>query len=47
MLLITFLTVGYGEYYPVTFTGRVVAILTVIIGQVTSAMIIGIVHNSI
>ena len=32
MLLITFLTVGYGEYYPVTFVGRVVAILTVIIG---------------
>ena len=47
MMSITFLTVGYGDYFPVTWTGRVAAVGTVIIGQLFSAIIIGLVNDSI
>jgi hypothetical protein len=43
--IITFLTVGYGDYYPMTYIGRVISILTVLFASVYSAVVIGIVHN--
>jgi hypothetical protein len=29
---ITFITVGYGDYYPVTWTGRVASVVTAVVG---------------
>ena len=42
MVCITFLTVGYGDFYPVTQVGRIIAVTTVIVGQLYAATIIGI-----
>ena len=47
LLMITFLTVGYGDFFPVTLTGRAIAVVTVLVGQVYAAMIIGIVHTKL
>jgi hypothetical protein len=47
MLSITFLTVGYGDYYPLTYPGRIIAVLTTILGQVYAAVVVGIVSNKL
>ena len=47
LTLITFLTVGYGDYYPVTHQGRIINIITAIGGLLYSATIIGIFHELI
>ena len=44
--IITMTTVGYGDYYPVTFGGRVVGALCAVIGVLTLAMPIGILASS-
>ena len=45
MSIIAFLTVGYGDFYPVTQIGRLINIITAIGGLVYSATIIGMVHD--
>ena len=47
MNCITFLTVGYGDYFPSTLEGRVIAVLTSIIGQLYAALITGLVYNNL
>ena len=47
MMAITFFTVGYGDYFPVTWTGRATVVITVIFGQLFSAIVIGLVNNSL
>ena len=44
---VTFLTVGYGDFFPTTINGRVIAILTVITGLLFSAIIIGIIQSAL
>jgi voltage-gated potassium channel len=45
LVIITFLTVGYGDYYPTTNGGRYIAIITSMGGQLYSAIVIGLVHS--
>ena len=45
MLSITFLTVGYGDYYPMTFPGRIIAVITTVLGQLYAAIVVGIVSQ--
>lgn len=45
LTIITFLTVGYGDFYPTTNGGRYIAILTSMGGQLYSAIVIGLVHS--
>jgi len=47
LLTITFLTVGYGDFFPQTHIGRIIALFTVLLGQIYAAMIIGLVHNQL
>ena len=42
--VISFLTVGYGDYYPLTILGRAFNTIIIIGGMVSSATIIGLVH---
>ncbi len=44
--IISFLTVGYGDYYPASIIGRSVNTINIIGGMVSSATIIGLVHES-
>jgi hypothetical protein len=44
--IISFLTVGYGDYYPSSIPGRVVNTVIIIGGMVSSAIIIGLIHQS-
>ena len=39
--------VGYGDYYPVTNEGRMIAIVVAFGGTILSAVIIGLVHQNI
>ncbi|CDW75096.1 UNKNOWN [Stylonychia lemnae] len=43
--VISFLTVGYGDYYPTSIPGRTVNTVVIIGGMVSSAIIIGLVHE--
>jgi voltage-gated potassium channel len=45
LLIITIFTVGYGEIYPITGIGRLIAIIAALCGLVLSATLIGIVHQ--
>jgi hypothetical protein len=47
MVVVTFLTIGYGDYSPMTYIGRAMSVVTVIYGQIYAAMIIGLVHNKL
>ena len=47
MLSITFLTVGYGDYFPMTFPGRIIAVLTTVLGQLYAAIVVGIVSQQL
>eukprot|EP00743_Colponemidia_sp_Colp-15_P005555 GILK01005976.1.p1 GENE.GILK01005976.1~~GILK01005976.1.p1 ORF type:complete len:934 (+),score=188.90 GILK01005976.1:182-2983(+) len=47
MLIITVLTIGYGDVFPITPVGRLVAILAACSGLLISATMIGVVHNSL
>ena len=43
--MISFLTVGYGDSYPVSVVGRMVNTITIVGGLISSATIIGLVHE--
>eukprot|EP00347_Sterkiella_histriomuscorum_P019824 403340161 len=43
--IISFLTVGYGDFYPTSIPGRAVNTVIIIGGMVSSATIIGLVHE--
>lgn len=43
--IVSFLTVGYGDSYPVSYMGRVINTITVIGGIMSSATIIGLIHE--
>ena len=45
LTIITFMTVGYGDYSPTTNQGRYIMIITVMGGQMFSALVIGMVHS--
>lgn len=45
--MVTFLTVGYGDYYPTTNLGRYMMIITVMGGQLYSALVIGMIHGQL
>lgn len=45
--VITFMTVGYGDFFPTSSQGRYIMILTVIGGQLYSAIVIGLVHSQL
>ena len=45
LTIITFLTVGYGDFYPTTNVSRYILIVTVICGQLYSAIVIGLIHG--
>lgn len=45
LTIVTFLTVGYGDFYPTTNLGRYIMILTVMGGQLYSALVIGLIHG--
>jgi len=47
LTIITFLTVGYGDYFPTTMLGRYIAIVTVMGGLLYSATIIGLIHGAL
>jgi Ion channel len=44
--IISFLTVGYGDYYPTSILGRAMNTINIVGGMVSSATIIGLVHES-
>ena len=44
--IISYYTVGYGDYYPVTVPGRIVNTVIIFGGMTSSALIIGLVHDS-
>eukprot|EP00744_Colponema_vietnamica_P010375 GILI01014667.1.p1 GENE.GILI01014667.1~~GILI01014667.1.p1 ORF type:complete len:658 (+),score=99.54 GILI01014667.1:219-1976(+) len=46
MLIITMLTVGYGDVYPITIPGRLSAIVCGFGGMMVSAILISVVHQS-
>lgn len=43
--IISFLTVGYGDYYPTSIAGRVVNTIIIVGGLISSAIIIGLIHQ--
>jgi len=43
--IVSFLTVGYGDFYPISIVGRIINTITVIGGLITSATVIGLVHE--
>jgi hypothetical protein len=45
LTMVTFFTVGYGDFYPNTNLGRYVMIVTTMSGQLYSAFVIGLVHS--
>lgn len=47
LTMVTFLTVGYGDYYPTTNLGRYMMIITVMGGQLYSALVIGMIHGQL
>lgn len=47
LTIVTFLTVGYGDYYPSTNLGRYIMILTVMGGQLYIAVVIGLIHGQL
>lgn len=44
--IISYFTVGYGDYYPMTYAGRSVNTIVIIGGMISSAIIIGLVHDA-
>jgi potassium channel subfamily K len=47
LTLVTFLTVGYGDFYPTTNLGRYMMIFTAMGGQLSSAIVIGLIHGQL
>ncbi|CDW77260.1 calcium-activated potassium channel [Stylonychia lemnae] len=47
LTVVTFLTVGYGDFYPTTNLGRYMMIFTAIGGQLSSAIVIGLIHGQL
>ena len=47
LTIITFLTVGYGDFFPTSNQGRYIMIISVIGGQLYSALVIGLVHSQL
>eukprot|EP00741_Cyanophora_paradoxa_P005975 tig00000955_g5793.t1 len=47
MTMITIFTVGYGDVYPLTHEGRVVAILASFSGAICTALLIAVVHGQL
>ena len=45
--IISFVTVGYGDYYPTSIPGRMINTVIILGGMVSSATIIGLVHQYI
>lgn len=44
--VISFFTVGYGDIYPMTYPGRMVNTIIIIGGMISSAIVIGLVHDA-
>lgn len=44
--IISYFTVGYGDYYPLTYPGRMVNTVIIIGGMTSSAIVIGLVHDA-
>jgi voltage-gated potassium channel len=44
--VISYFTVGYGDYYPMTYPGRMVNTIIIIGGMTSSAIVIGLVHDA-
>uniref|UniRef100_A0A914HJZ7 Calmodulin-binding domain-containing protein n=1 Tax=Globodera rostochiensis TaxID=31243 RepID=A0A914HJZ7_GLORO len=47
MMCVTFLTIGYGDIYPVTTCGRLMAIVTGIVGVCVASMIVAVIVQKI
>jgi len=47
LIIITVLTIGYGDIYPVTTSGRVVALFSSLCGLIWTATLIGVINNSL
>ncbi|CAK5014674.1 unnamed protein product [Meloidogyne enterolobii] len=46
-MCVTFLTIGYGDVYPITVCGRLMAILTGVIGVCVASMIVAVISQKI
>ncbi|KAL3107522.1 hypothetical protein niasHT_014239 [Heterodera trifolii] len=47
MMCVTFLTIGYGDIYPMTACGRIMAIVTGIVGVCVASMIVAVIVQKI
>uniref|UniRef100_A0A915NTX6 CaMBD domain-containing protein n=1 Tax=Meloidogyne floridensis TaxID=298350 RepID=A0A915NTX6_9BILA len=47
LMCVTFLTIGYGDVYPITVCGRLMAILTGVIGVCVASMIVAVISQKI
>ena len=47
MLFVTIFSVGYGDFYPSTYQGRVISVLVAVIGTFLIAVLIRVMHESI
>jgi hypothetical protein len=45
--IVTFMTVGYGDFYPLTYIGRYIQIMTAIGGQLYIALVVGLIHGQL